>query len=220
MSNITQFNRSMVLNVKAIREFENLDAFLDEAHEPGNPVLRVLLNNCKVDLTKPFLVDMELGQIAPYENRGVLVANPPIPERMRYAVYVVSQASSFPIKPICPDVALRNMDGANVMKFLDGEEEFAKSKLEEWFKDEGLEILDVVWWLNTKCQVVGSTSPLWSYVFVANTLMTYLFEEFVAAVESEYEGDVPEDTKVACLFTYIGTAGEAYKIIKGEREDE
>lgn len=78
----------------------------------------------------------------------------------------------------------------------------------------------MVWWLNTKCQVVGSTSPLWSYVFVANTLMTYLFEEFVAAVESEYEGDVPEDTKVACLFTYIGTAGEAYKIIKGEREDE
>lgn len=220
MSNITQFNRTMVLNEKSIRAFENLDAFLDEAHEPGNLVLRVLLNNCKVDLTKPFVVDMDLWCVAPYENRGVPIINPPITERMRYAVYVLKQAELFPIKPICPDIALRNMDGANVMKFLDGEEEFAKSKLEEWFKDEGLEILDVVWWLNTKCQVVGSTSPLWSYVFVANTLMTYLFEEFVAAVESAYEGDVPEDTKVACLFTYIGTAGEAYKIIKGEREDE
>ena len=220
MSNITQFNRSMVLNVKAIRAFENLDAFLDEAHEPGNRVLRVLLNNCKVDLTKPFIVDMELGQIKPYENRGVPVVNQTIPERMRHAVYVLQQAELFPIKPICPDIALRNMDGADVMKFLDGEEEFAKTRLEKWLKEEGLDILDVVWWLNTKCQVIGSTSPLWSYVFVANTLMTYLFEEFVSTVESEYDGDVPEDTKVACLFTYIGTAGEARKIIKGDLEDE
>lgn len=29
MSNITQFNRAMVLNAKSVRAFENLDAFLD-----------------------------------------------------------------------------------------------------------------------------------------------------------------------------------------------
>ena len=138
---------------------------------------------------------------------------------MRYAVYVVSQASSFPIKPICPDVALRNMDGAYVMKFLDGEEEFAKTRLEKWLKEEGLDILDVVWWLNTKCQVIGSTSPLWSYVFVVNTLMTYLFEEFVATVESECEGE-DDDAKNARFMWYLCNTGEAYKIIKGERKDE